>query len=238
MMPADAALSTQGIVGIGGLEPMLPPLKMLDWARYLLDRETDAAILPLQTGSPTIRVYEKLRHGICPFVGVDGFQMLATRALAVAKATVSGLATAQIAAGGELCGFGGQDSESEPDKHRDVEAGVIFVAHLFGLFLILLGPLTTKHLVQTVFPSLDAASKPGVSTPFENMLQEASQLRSVSERLAALADEHPDVEDGLAGISGNIRDIATILDVFAAIKRRSEEAQEGEMSLQATRYLM
>ena len=217
---------------------MLPPLKTLDWARHLLDREAEAAILPLQGGSQTVCVYEKLRHGLCPFVGVDGFQMLATRALMLAKATVPSLATAQITAGGRLCGFDGQDSESEPYNHPDVEAGVIFVANLFGLFLTLLGPLTTKHMVQNIFPSLEVDSKQGVSTPFENMLQEVSQLRNVSERLAILAGEHPDVEDGLAGISGNIRDIATILDVFAAIKRRSEEAQEGEMSLQATRYLM
>jgi exopolyphosphatase/pppGpp-phosphohydrolase len=102
----------------------------------------------------------------------------------------------------------------------------------------LLGSVTTQHLVQNVFSSLDLATEPGLSIPFENMLQEVNQLRSVSERLATLADEHPDVGDGLVGISGNIRDLATILDVFAAIKRRSEELHEGELSLQAARYVM
>jgi hypothetical protein len=46
------------------------------------------------------------------------------------------------------------------------------------------------------------------------------------------------VGDGLVGISGNIRDIAIILDVFAAIKSRSEEPHEGELSLQTSRYVM
>jgi hypothetical protein len=217
---------------------MLPPPKMRDWARHLLDRVANAAISPLQAESPTILVYEKLRQGLCPLVGVDGFQMLATRALILAKSTVSRLGTVQITADGDLCGFCRLDSQTDSDKDQDGEAGVIFIAQLFGLLLILLGPVTTQNLVQNVFPCLGVATEPGLSTPFENMLQEVDQLRSVSERLTTLADKHPDVGDGLVGISGNIRDIAIILDVFAAIKSRSEEPHEGELSLQTSRYVM
>jgi len=222
----------------GGLELMLPPPKMRDWARHLLARETDAAVPSLQTASPTILVYEKLRQGLCPLVGSDGFQMLAARALTLAKSNVSRPGAAQIAASGELCGFLGSDPQTDQDKDQDGEAGAIFIAHLFGLFLSLLGPVTTQQLVRTVFPGFDVAIEPGLSIPFENMLQEVNQLRSVSERLATLADEHPDVGDGLAGISGNISDIATILDVFAVVKSRSEEPHEGELSVQTSRYVM
>jgi exopolyphosphatase/pppGpp-phosphohydrolase len=69
------------------------------------------------------------------------------------------------------------------------------------------------------------------------MLQEVNQLRSVSDRLATLADQHPAVEDGLVGISGNIRSIATLLDVFAVVKRRSEEQHDSEQGFQETHYV-
>jgi hypothetical protein len=63
------------------------------------------------------------------------------------------------------------------------------------------------------------------------MLEEVNRLRSVSERLQSLAEKHPAVEDGLVGISGNIRDIATILDVFAVIRNRpADEPLESDLS--------
>jgi hypothetical protein len=238
IMPSEVSRSKESSVRKGESEQMLPPPKMRDWARHLLAGETGAAVPPLQTGSQTILVYQKLRQGLCPLVGADGFQMLATRALMLAKSNVSRLGTAQITRGGELCGFGGLDPQTDLDKDEDGEAGVIFIAHLFGLFLALLGPVTTQQLVQNVFPCVDVAPEPGLSNPFENMLREVNQLRSVSERLATIADEHPDVGDGLVGISGNISDIATILDVFTVIKRRSEEPHEGELGVQETCYLM
>jgi hypothetical protein len=71
------------------------------------------------------------------------------------------------------------------------------------------------------------------------MLQEVNRLRSVSDRLQSLADSHPAVGDGLVGISGNIRDIAAILDVFAVIKRRSDGPHEDDPIIQETpNYVM
>jgi hypothetical protein len=238
MMPVDASRAKRSIVRKEGPEPMLPPPMMRDWARHLLANETDASIPSVQTESPTILVYEKLRRGLSPLVGVDGFQVLAVRALKLAQPEVPWLCAVRVTTEGDLCGFGDLAPQTAPDHTQNTEAGVVFIAHLFGLFLALLGPETTQRLVQNVFPSLDVATEPGLSTPFENMLQEVNQLRSVSERLQILAGKHPAVGDGLAGISGNIRDIATILDVFAAIKRRSEEPHEGELIPQETRYVM
>ncbi len=217
---------------------MLPSPMTLDWARRLLAHETDATIQPVQAESPAILVYEKLRQGLCPLVGVDGFQVVAARALNLTQSNVSSLGAAQITAEGELRGFGGLDPQTASGKDKDSEAGVIFIAHLFGLFLALLGSATTQRLVQNVFPCLDPAPEQGLATAFENMLREVNQLRNVSERLEILADQHPGVGDGLAGISGNIRDIATILDVFAVVRRRSEGPDEGELSPQETRYVM
>ncbi len=217
---------------------MLPSPMTLDWARRLLAHETDVTIQPVQAESPAILVYEKLREGLCPLVGVDGFQVVAARALNLTQSNVSSLGAVQITAEGELRGFGGFDPQTASGKDKDSEAGVIFIAHLFGLFLALLGSATTQRLVQNVFPCLDPAPEQGLATAFENMLREVNQLRNVSERLEILADQHPGVGDGLAGISGNIRDIATILDVFAVVRRRSEGPDEGELSPQETRYVM
>ncbi len=84
---------------------MLPSPMTLDWARRLLAHETDATIQPVQAESPAILVYEKLRQGLCPLVGVDGFQVVAARALNLTRSNVSSLGAAQITAEGELRGF-------------------------------------------------------------------------------------------------------------------------------------
>lgn len=219
---------------------MLPPRTMRDWARNLLAYEAVAATTSLQTGSPTFRVYEKLRLQLCPLVGVDGFQVLSARALKLAKSNAPSLGGVHITALGCLSGFGPLEPQTEPESDLDREAGVIFIAQLFGLFLTFLGPATTGHLVQDVFPALEPVTESNSSAPFEDMLQEVNQLRSVSERLQALAGKHPAVEDGLVGISGNIRDIATILDVFTVIRNNPDgllESDVGDMNAQANPYL-
>jgi hypothetical protein len=233
-------VTPQGHSDVQEKEPMLPPLMMREWARHLLAYEAVAATTSLQTGSPTFRVYEKLRLQLCPLVGVDGFQVLAARALKLAKSNAPSLAAVHITAVGCLSGFGPPEAQTEPESDRDREAGVVFIAQLFGLFLTFLGPATTARLVQNVFPSFEPVSESEISNPFEDMLQEVNQLKSVSERLQALAGKYPAVEDGLVGISGNIRDIATILDVFAVIRNNPDGLQESDMSdlnAQANPYL-
>ncbi len=238
-MPKGASRSGRSIACIERTESMLASPMMRDWARHLLADEADAATTSLQRESPTLLVYEKMRQGLRPLVGVDGFQVLAARALTLAQSEAPRLGAVQVTAEGSLCGFGEPEPRTDSDKAKDGEAGVILIAHLFELFLTFLGPATTLRLVQDVFPHLEAAKESGISTPFENMLQEVNQLRSVSDRLQSLADSHPTVEDGLVGISGNIRDIAAILDVFAVIKRRSDGPHEDDPIIQETpNYVM
>jgi hypothetical protein len=43
----------------------------------------------------------------------------------------------------------------------------------------------------------------------------------VSEHIEALADKHPGMEDGLVSVAGNIRSIATVLDVFTLIRSKA-----------------
>jgi hypothetical protein len=238
-MPTDASRSRRSIACEERAEPMLPLPMMRDWARHLLAYEANAAAAAQQTESPTFLVYEKLRAGLCTLVGIDGFQVLAARALQLAQPQAPSLAAMQVTAEGCLRRLDEVKPQTDSDKAQDGEAGIIFIAHLFGLLLAFLGPATTRQLVQTVFPYLEVVTESGISMPFENMLQEVDQLRSVSDRLENLADSHPVVGDGLVGISENIRDIASILDVFAVIKRRSEGQHEDELTIQETpNYVM
>ncbi len=50
------------------------------------------------------------------------------------------------------------------------------------------------------------------------ILQEAQKLRSVSDRLDSLADQHPVVTEALIKISGTIRHTATLLEVLVVTK--------------------
>ena len=50
------------------------------------------------------------------------------------------------------------------------------------------------------------------------ILHEAEQLHHVSDRLGLLSDEHPQVSEELIVISGNVRTIATSLELLVVIK--------------------
>jgi hypothetical protein len=50
------------------------------------------------------------------------------------------------------------------------------------------------------------------------ILHEIRQLYDVSDRLDALAEQHPLVSGALIGISGSVRNTATLLEVVVAMK--------------------
>jgi hypothetical protein len=50
------------------------------------------------------------------------------------------------------------------------------------------------------------------------ILHEVQQLYNVSDRLDALAEQHPLVSEGLITISGSVRNTATLLEVLVATK--------------------
>jgi hypothetical protein len=218
------------------MEPMSPSPMMCAWARHLLAYQVAPVAVSMQTETATFLVYEKLHQQLRAPIGTGGFQALASRALTLAKSEAPSLNAVQITADGCLHGLG--ELEEQINFGPCGEAGVIFIAHLLGLFLTFLGAATTQRLVQEIFPHLEAPAEPGTPTPFEGILQEVDNLRSVSDTLESLANEHPAVEDGLLTISGNIRNIATILDVFAVVRNASDAVREAEPSQLSTKYLM
>ena len=50
------------------------------------------------------------------------------------------------------------------------------------------------------------------------ILDEVQQLHSVSDRLDALAEQHPLVSDALVTISGSVRNTAMLLEVLVEIR--------------------
>jgi hypothetical protein len=65
-------------------------------AHRLLDYEIIAGKTSDPSESATLRVYEKLHHGLSEFAGVAGFQSLASRALALARTEAPSLSAAQV----------------------------------------------------------------------------------------------------------------------------------------------
>ena len=221
-----------------------------DLARNLVACETDASTTSRQTEPATVRVYERLRRQLGAPVGVDGFQALASRALALARSESPRLSAVQITANGALRGLG--EVESQADADEDGEAGVILIAQLLGLFLTFLGEATTLRLIEdlrlqvevgtesataTATVTQSAADGPAMAMAFEDLLREIDRLRSVSDHIETLADKHPGMEDGLASVAGNIRSIATVLDVFTLIRSKAGGSQEEAPDLRTNRYM-
>jgi predicted TIM-barrel enzyme len=226
---------------------MVSRQKTHDLARNLVASEADASTVSPQTESASVRVYERLRRQLGAPVGVGGFQALASRALALAKSESPQLGAVRIAANGDLRGLG----EVESQAQEGGEAGIILIAQLLGLFLIFLGEATTLRLIEDLRLQLDirmetatttadttvsAADEAAMAVTFEDLLLEIDRLRSVSEHIEILADRHPGMEDGLMSVAGNLRSIATVLDVFTLIRSKAGGSQDAP-NLKTNRYM-
>jgi hypothetical protein len=233
-----------------GAEPVLPPQKTRDLACSLVASEADASTSSLQTEPAALRVYERLRRQLGAPVGVGGFQAIAARALALAKSESPRLSAVQVTAKGHLRGLG--EAGTNADLDEDSEDGINLIAHLLGLFLTFLGEATTLRLIEDLRLQVDvgtesattpanttdsAPDEPAVAAAFEDLLFEIDRLRSVSERIEALADNHPGMQDGLVSVAGNIRSIAVVLDIFTLIRSRAGGSQEDPPDLQTSRYM-
>jgi hypothetical protein len=227
---------------------MLPRNRTRDLARSLVASEADATEASLQAQPATVRVYERLRRQLGAPVGVGGFQALAARALALAKSESPRLSAVQVMANGHLHGLG--DVESEADENG--EAGIVLIAQLLGQFLTFLGEATTLRLIEdlrlqvdiktesattTADTKVSAAEEAAMAATFEELLVEIDRLRKVSARIETLADNHPGMEEGLMSVAGNIRSIATVLDVFTLIRSKAGGSQEDAPNPQTNRYM-
>ena len=216
---------------------MLPPPTIRDWARKLIASELATDSTTAQTEPATLRVYERLRLQFRAPVGVDAFQALASRALSVAKSQFPSLSAVNVTANGGLRGLDQREAPLNPGE--DSEVGIILITQMLRLFLTLLGEAATIRLIEDAPPWVEAKAEPdttetsistadtSISTadtsylgPFKDISLEADQLRQVSERLETLADTHAGIDE-LMIVAGNIRNIATVLDVFTLIRSKA-----------------
>jgi hypothetical protein len=229
---------------------MIPLKETRDLASSLVAREAGASTTSLHTEPATVRVYDRLRRQFSAPVGADAFQVLASRALALARSESRRLSVVQITANGSLSGLG--EIESQTDTDVDGEVGVMLIAQLLGLFVTFLGEATTLRLIEELRLQVEVRTESATTEPaqlaseadgpmmaaaFEDLLLEIDRLRSVSKHVEALADKHPGMEDGLVSIAGNIRSIATVLDVFTLIRSKAGGSQEDPPNLQTNIYM-
>jgi hypothetical protein len=207
-----------------------------NWARKLIAEEAATNQLSPNLETAACLVYEKTRQRLSASIGLDGFRALAARAVVRAKAESHRLDTIELTADGSICGL--DVLEPQCIIEQDDDAGVIVIAHLLGLFLTFLGEEATQQLLHDVVPTLGAPTERIPSKLFDGISQEVINLRSASDSLEALASEHPAAEAGLLTISANVRNIATLLDVFAVVRNASDTALSAEINGLPTRYLM
>lgn len=212
----------------------MPPPETLDLARHILAFEAIEGKRSEPIQSAAVLVYERLRLHLCALAGVAGYQALLSRALTMARTEAPSLSAVQVTADGYLQSL----SEQKIDKEHAQEGEVILLAHLLGLFLSFIGEALTLQLMRDVAPHLTVATKSGRSSPFEAILQEASQLKNASERLKSLAEEHPVVGEALMSISGSITNTATLLEVLVHIRDESDSLRKTLPKEQTGLYVM
>ena len=225
---------------------MLPPPTISDWARKLIASEVDAESTTAQTEFATLRVYEKLRQQFRAPVGVDAFQALASRALSLTKLRFPTLSGVNVTADGGLLGLA--EVEAPLNLGQDSEVGIILIAQMLRLFLTLLGEAATVRLIEDAPLRIETKSElnttgttisaTGTSYlgPFKDISLEAEQLRQVSERLETLTDTHAGVDE-LMSVAGNIRNIATVLDVFTLIRSKGGGSEDSVLVPPPNGYL-
>ena len=124
---------------------------MRDLAHRLLTYEAGAGTTSEPMEYPSLRVYEKLRQSLGEFVGVAGFQSLASRALTLARPEAPSLSAARVTSDGSLQGLG--EIKAQIDMDRAGEGGIILIARLLGLLRSFLGEALTLSLLRNAWPS-------------------------------------------------------------------------------------
>ncbi len=117
-----------------------------------------------------VQVCDTLRGALTTFAGTAGFRALLARALVLAKADSTVLASIQVREDGTLAGFDtaveGKDGDS---SQCSCHGGPVLVAHLLDLLTALIGRSLTMRLVGDAWPDAPAGTwisvNEGTDTP-------------------------------------------------------------------------
>jgi hypothetical protein len=97
------------------------------------------------------RVLEKLRLSLIRFAGLDGFNALARRALALARAEVPALQTVSVGPDGRLEGLEGLFADG---GDAGVEAALAVTTQLLALLITFVGEPLMLRLVHDAWPAV------------------------------------------------------------------------------------
>jgi len=118
----------------------------------LLIYESEVAQSSEAGASPTLRVYEKLRHSLGEFLGIASFHSLASRALTLATLNNPSLSRVRVDNDGSIQGLGEMETQFEMGNNQAGEAGIILTAQLLELLHVFLGEDLTLRLLQNAWP--------------------------------------------------------------------------------------
>ncbi len=122
---------------------------MVDIARQLLSHEAARKDGNSETTIPAAcRVLEALRQPLCTLMGVQGYRVLLTRALNLAKAKEPNLSAVEVKPDGSLAGL------SHLTAGELSEAVVILTAQLLGLLATFIGKDFMLRILLGVWPDL------------------------------------------------------------------------------------
>ncbi len=126
--------------------------KLRDFARNLIVYETSGRRISKAKDSPSFLVTEKLRPHLTNLMGKGGFRALLARALALTNMEVSWLNAVKVNPDGALEGL--EALHSQVNSAEFFEGKVVFLTHLLGLLIALIGPDLTIRLLSEIWPKL------------------------------------------------------------------------------------
>lgn len=137
------------------MNPATPTIQ--DLTRRLIALEAKCHPVAIPGESRAARVCEKLRLSLVKFAGVDGYRILVSRALSLAKVEAPSLEPLQVRTDGSLQGF------DEIGTGQDTQAAYIVLVHLLSLLVTFIGERQTLGLVSAEWPD-DALDKKQLKT--------------------------------------------------------------------------
>jgi len=124
----------------------------VQFAKRLMDYETNGKKSPKTPTQAAFPVCEKLRPTLATLMGNGGFQALLSRALVLASEQVPWLSAASVQPGGDVAGLEEAQAQLGPDEWAEGE--VVLFAQLIGLLVAFIGENLTLRLVREIWPKI------------------------------------------------------------------------------------
>ncbi len=128
-----------------------------DLARLLLALEAAGGERTEEKVNAALSVFEKLRVHLSKLVGSTGFQVLLSRAAALARKEVEWLEVIRIEADVTLEGF--REAALQQPAKKVTEGCTALLAQLLGLLFTFIGEALTLRLVWEVWPEVQPEDK-------------------------------------------------------------------------------